>query len=715
MSGPNVVWKRTSNGFSCELWWYDGNGSAAIGDSFSCEGDVRVAGDHLIWPGEGLALVPDIFLYSGGDIDEFGDLLKADGQPRVGDVGGVPRAVWVNSDGLFYYDGSGDPVQIGPGDASDPVMDGMHAAWVEDDGNDDEIWYTDGTIVTQITNNSWDDREPAIHGTNVVWTSYEDGDTEIMHWNGSVAVRVTDDSDDDHSPQVSQGPVGVTMAWIKEMSGDSELWMNEGCESTQITDTSVDESSPALDGQRVAWVRGVEDGAEVRTALVTCDVVCGDGVMEGGEGCDDGNTVPGDGCDESCIAEVCGNGVLQDGEECDDGNTVTGDGCDGGCFLQCGNGIVDGPDEECDDGNRDNGDGCDEMCREEVCGNGRVEANEDCDDGNTVPGDGCDGACQIECGNGVLDPGEACDDGNTVPGDGCDETCVAEVCGNGVLQEGEVCDDGNTVAGDGCSPTCEPEDPPSKAQQKCIVELNKRGEKLVKSQNKASQACLKNALKGKTDKLGSPATAQDCLTNDVGGKISKGSAKTVSGESKKCDPTDLPVFGYTDAATVNAAAVAEPVAMMADVFGADLDAAVAAATDGGKCQTEVAKRSAALMDFLFKTANKEKKAVLKGKSDGSTAISSQALQAAVIGYIELDPKAKVAKKASQLLGGTAKRCAGLAVGGLFPGCASPDEVALASCAEAAARCRFCRALNAFDALATDCDDFDDEAANASCP
>jgi len=715
MSGDNVIWKRTSNGFSCELQWYDGINTATIGEPFACDGEIRVAGEHLIWPGDGPALVPDIFLYSGGNTDEFGDALRTEFQPRVGDVGGVPRAVWGNSDGLFYYDGSGDPDLIAPGDVSDPVMDGMHAAWVENDGNDDEIWYTDGTAVIRLTDNGWDDREPAIHGSDVVWTSEEDSDTEIMHWDGVTTVRVTDDSDNDDSPQISSGAFGLTMAWIKESGGNRDLWMNEGCESTPITETSADEFSPSLEGQRVAWVRGTGDGAEVHTALVTCDVVCGDGMQEGGEGCDDGNTAPGDGCDENCIAEVCGNGVLQAGEECDDGNTAPGDGCDGGCFLQCGNGVIDAAGEECDDGNRVSGDGCDEFCLEEICGNGRLEANEECDDGNTVGGDGCDAGCLIECGNGVLDPGEDCDDGNLEPGDGCDASCVAEVCGNGVLQAGEECDDGNTVGGDGCSPICEPEAPPSKDQRKCIVELNKRGEKLVKSQNKASQACVKNALKGKIDKLGLPATAQDCLTNDVGGKIAKGSSKTARGESKKCNPADLPLFGYTSSAVVNAAAVAEPVAMMDDLFGGDLDAAVAAAIDGGKCQIEVAKRSAALMDFLFKSANKEKKAILKGKEDGSTALSTQALQAAVIGYIELDPKAKVAKKESQLLGGTAKKCAGLAVAAYFPGCASVDEIALAACAEQAARCRFCRALNDFDALATDCDAFDDDVANASCP
>jgi cysteine-rich repeat protein len=59
---------------------------------------------------------------------------------------------------------------------------------------------------------------------------------------------------------------------------------------------------------------------------------CGNGALEGLEGCDDGNTTPGDGCDGNCETEaVCGNGVLEIGEECDDGNTTPGDGCDEFC------------------------------------------------------------------------------------------------------------------------------------------------------------------------------------------------------------------------------------------------------------------------------------------------------------------------------------------------------------------------------------------------
>jgi len=65
--------------------------------------------------------------------------------------------------------------------------------------------------------------------------------------------------------------------------------------------------------------------------------VCGNGVLEDGEGCDDGNVVNHDGCSAVCQVEVpvCGNGIVETGEECDDGNTTSGDGCSSACVCDC--------------------------------------------------------------------------------------------------------------------------------------------------------------------------------------------------------------------------------------------------------------------------------------------------------------------------------------------------------------------------------------------
>jgi len=215
------------------------------------------------------------------------------------------------------------------------------------------------------------------------------------------------------------------------------------------------------------------------------DSLCGDGVLDDGEGCDDGNTENGDGCDENCEVEpgwycqgepsvcesTCGDGVRQEWEECD-GEDLGGESCDSlgegfkggelgcteectfvkfGCVLPgCGDGVLDFG-EECDDGEENSNDGeCLVNCRKATCGDGFVWlGDEECDDGagnsDTEP-NACRTDCrEAWCGDGVLDSGEECDDeeGNsdTQP-NACRMDCREAWCGDGVLDSGEQCDDG---------------------------------------------------------------------------------------------------------------------------------------------------------------------------------------------------------------------------------------------------------------------------------
>jgi len=95
---------------------------------------------------------------------------------------------------------------------------------------------------------------------------------------------------------------------------------------------------------------GTEDLASCAADCVTC----GDGLPEGGEGCDDGNLVPGDGCSAGCQVETgyscsgapsccqkCGNGLAECAEPCD-GADLRGETClsrgllpGGGAGLAC--------------------------------------------------------------------------------------------------------------------------------------------------------------------------------------------------------------------------------------------------------------------------------------------------------------------------------------------------------------------------------------------
>ncbi len=264
--------------------------------------------------------------------------------------------------------------------------------------------------------------------------------------------------------------------------------------------------------------------------------LCGNGVVGLGEICDDGvdNTlnepVGGDGCSRDCkrvedgftcvedpdsgmsICTQCGNGILEGGEGCDDGNITSGDGCPDdcsapeanyNCFLpglrceQCGDGEI-GIGEECDEGHLatpgNKTAGCDSQCRVvdpwvcpqkgepcELCGDGNLGTYEDCDDNNVANDDGCSSTCTLEpgficpngncvaaaCGDGYRAGQEECDDGNFLSGDGCNVICDVEegwvctggigcrrtVCGDGVVEGSEECDDAGS-ASPGCDDQC---------------------------------------------------------------------------------------------------------------------------------------------------------------------------------------------------------------------------------------------------------------------
>jgi hypothetical protein len=278
----------------------------------------------------------------------------------------------------------------------------------------------------------------------------------------------------------------------------------------------------------------------------------------------------------------------------------------------------------------------------------------------------------------------------------------------GIANTLQVDSDGNG-RGDGCGLEVE--------AQRCVNEMNKRGAAVAKAQAAASLACLKNAAKGAATKLGTPATAQDCLTNDVGGKVASATAKLLSRETALCVPA--PGFGYATGATVGEAAVARGVARAAALFGADLDASLRTVEldpVGAKCQEDVLRTTSAAVDALLKLALKHKKAILAAQKvvGASDAESLGTLLLAAIGDAS-DPK--IAKAAGGIASAASKRCSAVAdLPGAFPGCAAAADVAqVAACGQRAARCDACATLEAFDGLSLDCDAFDDaDGGNGSC-
>ena len=388
----------------------------------------------------------------------------------------------------------------------------------------------------------------------------------------------------------------------------------------------------------------------------------------------------------------------------------------------CGDGNVD-PGEECDDGNNENGDGCDAECNiepEPFCGDGNVDAGEECDDGNTEDGDGCSANCTIEdtgpvCGDGVLEGDEECDDGNTDDGDGCSANCTIEadpICGDGNVDPGEECDDGNTDSGDGCSAECtiEEGDGQNDGQQLCINVMNKRGKNTSKAQSKEALDCFGSE------------SADACLVGDVNGRMAKEREKTKKAEEKKCDPDNLPDFGFVGANPTHDYSSGASIAHVLDLFGS-LDEALSDDKDTASCQEKVTRQSQDVLDKLFRVAGKAKKAaLLEGAS------SATELQDAIVAVIDGED-GKFSSWSHYKVGKAVEKCGKVDLDEAFPGCA-PDAPAVAlargldidempsedvtKCAVDSTRCRWCEAYNGMDGLTIDCDAFDDGVLNGSC-
>ena len=110
------------------------------------------------------------------------------------------------------------------------------------------------------------------------------------------------------------------------------------CSSNFCGTINVADDTPCSEGGGTACVSGV------------CTNLCGNGIIQGAEGCDDNNLVDNDGCSSSCSVEsgymcsgspstctaTCGDGIIAGAEGCDDANVVDSDGCSSSCSVESG-------------------------------------------------------------------------------------------------------------------------------------------------------------------------------------------------------------------------------------------------------------------------------------------------------------------------------------------------------------------------------------------
>jgi cysteine-rich repeat protein len=196
------------------------------------------------------------------------------------------------------------------------------------------------------------------------------------------------------------------------------------------------------------------DGANATTDG-DCEPICGNGVVEAGEGCDTAIIDGLGACPTACSdGEDCTADALVGGGTCaaacrftDITAPANGDRCcpaganpqtDDDCSTTCGDGAVTG-DETCDT----------------AITSGPLACPTSCNDGEVCTADALvnAGTCRAACTATDIPAGQVdlcCPEGADL---GDDPDC-APACGDGVITEPETCDDDNAQGGDGCSATC---------------------------------------------------------------------------------------------------------------------------------------------------------------------------------------------------------------------------------------------------------------------
>ena len=241
----------------------------------------------------------------------------------------------------------------------------------------------------------------------------------------------------------------------------------------------------------------------------------------------------------------------------------------------------------------------------------------------------------------------------------------------------------------------------SSGQAKCATGMSKSGANVSKARLAATGACTKAAAAS----FPTTVSTATCNADDSQGKVAGALTKLGGFDTAKCVP-DPPTFGYTNAATVGGAAVAEMNGAMGDILGAGSTVNTAADVS---CLVGVQKTFAKAMDAKLKTFVGCKKGVKKP--------APKVLDALDLSHcIGADPKGKV-QKAIDKMSAQVDKCvtAGADLMQGFPGCAPATPADLKQCLSDRLKCRSCLAIETEDNLAGECDLLDNGAFDTSCP
>lgn len=137
-------------------------------------------------------------------------------------------------------------------------MWGNKVVWQSNADGDNDIYVYDllTQTLTNITNNTADDREPIIQGDNIVYRSDADGDFEIMLYN--CATQQTTQVSTNNTPiDTSQDIDGNYIVWRSNFEGDNEIYLYNilnGSLTNVSDDNATGAGEPHISGTNVVFI-----------------------------------------------------------------------------------------------------------------------------------------------------------------------------------------------------------------------------------------------------------------------------------------------------------------------------------------------------------------------------------------------------------------------------------------------------------------------------
>jgi len=206
-----------------------------------------------------------------------------------------------------------------------------HVVWMGNDGQHYQIFYYDGSTVTQLTENSYDDHYPQINDSgHVVWYSTLGSDDEIFYYDGNTTTLLTQNSYHDRWPQINDSGHVV---WMGNDGNDREIFYYDRTTVTQLTNNSntILGSSQRINARgQLVWLSNIGTDPEVFIAeFIDATDNDGDGITNDIDNCPEIANPNQEDVDSDTLGDVCDNCPNESNFYQEDADSdSTGDACD---------------------------------------------------------------------------------------------------------------------------------------------------------------------------------------------------------------------------------------------------------------------------------------------------------------------------------------------------------------------------------------------------